>query len=67
MGFSTFFSKQARKPSGIFGRMVMSMVFDRGNAFLNDFIYDVLSIQENDRVIEIGFGTGKLIEKMVKK
>ena len=66
MSFSTFFSEQARKPTGIFGRMVMSIVFDRGNAFLNGFVYDLMSIQENDRVIEIGFGTGKLISKMAK-
>jgi ubiquinone/menaquinone biosynthesis C-methylase UbiE len=66
MSFSTFFSEQARKPTGIFGRMVMSIVFDRGNAFLNGFVYDLMSIQENDRVIEIGFGTGKLISKMAE-
>jgi ubiquinone/menaquinone biosynthesis C-methylase UbiE len=67
MNFSAFFSKQARKPSGLFGRMVMSVIFDRGNAFLNGFVYDLMSIQENDRIIEIGFGTGKLISKMAKR
>ena len=66
MSFSTYFSKQARKPSGIFGCIVMSMVFDRGNAFLNDFVYDLMSIQANDHVIEIGSGTGKFIKKMAK-
>jgi len=34
MSFSTYFSEQARKPSGLFGRVVMPIVFDRGNAFL---------------------------------
>jgi len=67
MSFSTFFSEQARKPTGIFGRTVMSIVFNKGNAFLNDFVYDLMSIQENDRLIEIGFGTGKLISKMANK
>ena len=44
----------------------MSTIFDRGNEFLNGFVYDLMSVQENDRVIEIGFGTGKLISKMAK-
>jgi hypothetical protein len=34
MDFSKFFSEQARKPSGIFGQVVMSAVFDIGNAFI---------------------------------
>jgi len=66
MSFSSFFIEQARKPAGVFGRMVMSIVFDRGNSFLNGLVYDLMSVQENDRIIEIGFGTGKLISKMAK-
>lgn len=64
MSFSTFFSEQARKPSGIFGRWVMSLIFDRGNAFLNDFVFDQMAVQAGDRIIEIGCGTGKLISRM---
>ena len=67
MNFSTFFSKQARKPDGIFGRIVMRIVFDQGNAFLNDSVGELMSIQTNDRIIEIGFGTGKLIYKMAQQ
>jgi ubiquinone/menaquinone biosynthesis C-methylase UbiE len=67
MNFSTFFSKQARKPEGLFGRIVMRIVFDQGNAFLNDFVSDLMSVQTDDRIIEIGSGTGKLIHKMAQK
>ena len=67
MNFSTFFSEQARRPRGLFGRIVMGLVFDRGNAFLNDFAGELLSIQEEDHVLEIGFGTGKLMHKLVKQ
>ncbi len=67
MKFSTFFSEQARRPNGIFGRMVMSIVFDRGNAFLNDFVCELISVQTDDRILEIGFGTGKLIHKMAQQ
>ena len=67
MNFSTFFSKQARRPEGLFGRIVMRIVFDKGNAFLNNFVSDLMSVQTDDRIIEIGSGTGKLIYKMAKK
>ena len=61
MNFKTFFSEQARKPSGFFGRWVMSKIFDHGNAAINDFMKEQLLLQENDHILEIGFGTGKVI------
>jgi len=64
MVFSTFFSKQARRPEGLFGRIVMRLVFDQGNAFLNSFASELISIKPDDRIIEIGSGTGKLIYEM---
>jgi ubiquinone/menaquinone biosynthesis C-methylase UbiE len=67
MNFSTFFSRQARKPEGLFGRVIMRMVFDQGNAFLNNFAGELISVQTDDRIIEIGSGTGKLIYKMAQK
>lgn len=66
MTFATFFSAQARRPSGWFGRLVMPIIFDRGNAFLNRFVEETMAIQPDDRVLEIGCGTGKLIKKMAK-
>ena len=67
MTFSNFFSEQARKPDGLFGRMVMSVIFDQGNSFLNDFVNELMSVQVDDRIIEIGFGTGKLIYRMAQQ
>jgi ubiquinone/menaquinone biosynthesis C-methylase UbiE len=64
MRFKTFFAEQARTPSGFFGRIVMSKIFDLGNVAVNDFMKEMLSLQENDHVLEIGFGTGKLIRVM---
>ena len=64
MRFRTFFTEQAGHPSGLFGRIVMSKIFDFGNAALNNFLMETLVPEENDHVLEIGFGTGKLISKM---
>jgi ubiquinone/menaquinone biosynthesis C-methylase UbiE len=45
----------------------MRMVFDKGNAFLNNFVNDQMSVQTDDHILEIGSGTGKLINKMALK
>jgi ubiquinone/menaquinone biosynthesis C-methylase UbiE len=62
MRFSTFFSKQARKPFGIFGRFFMSRIFEKGNIELNTFVRETLSIRKSDRILEIGCGTGYLLK-----
>ena len=62
MNYSTFFSRQARKPSGIFGRFYMSRLFEKGNAELNSFVKETLDIRKADHVLEIGFGTGTLLK-----
>lgn len=67
MSFSSFFSEQARKPSGLFGRFFMSLVFDKGNAFLNNLVNELMAVKPDDHILEIGFGTGKLIHTMAKK
>jgi len=62
MRFSTYFSKQAGKPSGIFGRFVMSRIFDKGNSELNNFVKETLSVKKSDHILEIGCGTGSLLK-----
>lgn len=61
---SKFFSLQARKPSGWFGRFFMSRLFNKGNADLNHFIKDLLDLQESDKVLEVGYGPGELINEI---
>ena len=67
MGFSTFFSNQARKPSGLFGSIVMSTIFNIGNTYLNKMVNETIAVKDNDRVIDIGCGTGNLIKKMASQ
>ena len=42
----------------------MSRVFDRGNTELNNYLFENLSLKENDHILEIGSGTGKLACKI---
>ena len=67
MSFLTYFSKQARRPEGLFGRIVMKLVFDLGNNTINNFVYDLMAVQTDDRIIEIGSGTGKLLNMMAQR
>ena len=64
MNFASFFSNQARKPRGLFGRYFGALIFKKGNAEINAFVLDCLSIRANDHVLEIGFGPGELIHAM---
>jgi ubiquinone/menaquinone biosynthesis C-methylase UbiE len=63
---SRVFSAQARKPSGFFGRYVMTKIFNTGNADLNAFVKQQLELKRQDHVLEIGFGPGKLINEMAE-
>ena len=60
------FSSQARKPTGFIGRYVMTTIFNKGNADLNSFVKEVLDLKRGDRVLEIGFGPGKLVSEMAE-
>ncbi len=42
----------------------MAKIFNNGNADLNSFVKEMLTLQITDRVLEIGFGPGKLINEM---
>jgi ubiquinone/menaquinone biosynthesis C-methylase UbiE len=64
--FSSYFSKQARKPSGLFGCWIAPRIFEKGNTELNDFVFDTLSVGKQDRLLEIGFGTGLLMNKIAR-
>jgi len=67
MNYSTYISKQSRKPTGIFGRFVMSFFFEMGNVELNTLVYKALSVEKNDHALEIGFGPGALIKKIAER
>jgi ubiquinone/menaquinone biosynthesis C-methylase UbiE len=57
-------SLQARKPSGLIGRFLMSSIFKTGNKDINSFALETLALQPFHHVLEIGFGPGNLINNM---
>jgi ubiquinone/menaquinone biosynthesis C-methylase UbiE len=62
MSYNTFFSKQARQPSGLFGRFFSSRIFDKGNVELNSFVRETLAVESDDRILEIGSGPGAMVK-----
>lgn len=63
MGLIHRFSRQLRKPEGILGRLVGSLL-NIANRQLNNWTIDLLDIKPTDRVLELGFGPGTGIRKI---
>jgi ubiquinone/menaquinone biosynthesis C-methylase UbiE len=61
---SRVLSLQARKPTGIIGHYIMTKIFNNGNADLNTFVKEMLDLKKNDKVLEIGYGPGKLTNEI---
>lgn len=65
--FKTFLAQQAKKPSGWFGRTVATGVFNKENKAMEQFGLELMAPQEHDRILEIGFGNGRLISEMIPR
>ena len=59
-------SRQLAKPNGLVGRFLLAPLWNRRNALLNDRTLASLHLQEDDRVLDIGFGGGYLLAQMCK-
>ena len=57
-------AEQARKPSGWLGKNILSPMFVTGNASLNELVFDLLDVDKNHKLLEIGFGPGVLIKQI---
>ncbi|MEM6754569.1 MAG: class I SAM-dependent methyltransferase [Cyanobacteria bacterium P01_C01_bin.38] len=65
---SKFLASQLRQPSGWFGKQVISRVLNRDNAAMNKLALRMLKLESADeRVLELGFGGGYLLKKILKK
>ena len=57
---------QAMRPHGFWGG-VFGWFMDRRNARVHEFALNRLDVQKTDTILEIGFGTGRLMRKMAKR
>lgn len=60
-----YLAHQARKPSGWFGRLVAPVVFNRENRHMENFGLELMEARADDHILEIGFGNGRLISKLL--
>lgn len=59
--FGRFFARQFSKPSRLIGPLVLAPLWNRRNRALNDSALDLLALEPNHNILEIGFGGGYLI------
>jgi ubiquinone/menaquinone biosynthesis C-methylase UbiE len=65
MRITTYLAAQLRRPSGLFGRHVLPRVLNRGNAPMNALTAELLDLVDDDHVLEVGFGGGDLLARLV--
>jgi len=58
---------QLEFPGRYFGRFVLPRLWNRRNKILNDITLDTLEIQSKDKVLEVGFGGGYLLKRMLRE
>ncbi|HBS85556.1 MAG TPA: hypothetical protein DEA97_03310 [Bacteroidales bacterium] len=61
-----FVGKQLRKPTGFFGKII-SILMQKGNSSIYNRIISELEINQNDNILEIGYGPGLGIERILAK
>jgi len=59
-----FIGNQFRKPKGLFGKIV-SKIMIQGNSFAYDKIIPELDIKQNEQILEIGYGHGLGVDKIL--
>ena len=60
-----FLLKQLSRPSGLLGKYILGAFWNRRNRKLNDLTLRKLKIEQSDKILEVGFGGGYLIGKML--
>src|SRR5258706_13990759 len=61
-----FIARQLSHPSGFLGAVIMFLM-NRGNAGINAFALEKLAPSAHDRILEIGFGGGLLLPKLMAR
>ncbi|MBE7549893.1 MAG: methyltransferase domain-containing protein [Anaerolineales bacterium] len=67
MIFQRYLARQLSQPTGIIGKFVLGPLWNKRNATLNEVTLVHLEPQEEDRILDIGFGGGYLLERVIPK
>ncbi|MEI4789221.1 methyltransferase domain-containing protein [Bacillus sp. FJAT-53060] len=62
----SWIGKQMREPKGLFSKWV-SCYMEKNHHHINQWTIQLLNIQENDRILEIGTGRGMTLSKVAEK
>ena len=62
--FQRYLARQLSNPTGIVGKFVLGPLWNKRNAQLNEVAFARLELKKDDRVLDIGFGGGYLLERM---
>ncbi len=62
---SRFLARQFARPSGWAGRWLIAPILDRTGAAMNRLIFEQLRFCRGDRVLEVGFGGGDLVARLL--
>jgi ubiquinone/menaquinone biosynthesis C-methylase UbiE len=60
-----FMSRQLARPSGWFGRIVMARWLEKANREMNALTLEGLALVPEDRLLEVGFGSGYLLAQVL--
>lgn len=63
--FQKLIAKQLARPSGPVGRVFMARWLNKANLKMNQLTFEQLAIETGDRILEVGFGGGDLLEKIL--
>ncbi|MBC3874547.1 class I SAM-dependent methyltransferase [Undibacterium flavidum] len=64
--FQKFIAQQLAKPSGWFGRIFTARWLEKNNAGMNALTLQCLHLQSEAHLLEVGFGSGYLLEKVLR-
>jgi tRNA G46 methylase TrmB len=57
-------AEQAQSPNGLFGRHIISRIFNKKNRDMEQFGLEQMNPVDHDHIHEIGFGNGRLISEL---
>jgi arsenite methyltransferase len=65
--FQRFVSKQLALPTGWFGRLFTAKWLEKNNVGMNSLTFDCLELNPRDRLLEVGFGSGYLLDFVLRE